>query len=212
MKNTLEVGGRFGRRSDGEVLDWTTLRPSPFFLTNQRTNYELFEELVSSFAPRKQRCGAAFAERKATMRQLFLERAYNSSFRRCDMKKRSNATRREFLRGAAIAAATGVSASYLVPSSVLGASGRVGANDRVNIGVIGTGSRARMLMNQLPDPGKIVAICDCYHQRLVETMQQLKTDWPTYEDYRQMIDKENLDAVIVATPDHGRSLPCILAC
>ena len=67
------------------------------------------------------------------------------------MKKRSSTTRREFLKRGAVTVASGVSAPYLVPNSVLGASGRAGANDRVNIGVIGTGSRARMLMNQLPD-------------------------------------------------------------
>ncbi|NOZ41266.1 MAG: Gfo/Idh/MocA family oxidoreductase [Planctomycetes bacterium] len=124
----------------------------------------------------------------------------------------ANKNRRDFLKQGSSLAAVGISVPYFVPSTALAAPGRSGANDRINIGVIGTGSRARMLMNQTPDPGRIVAICDCYHQRMVETVQQLKTDWPMYDDYRQMIDKENLDAVIVGTPDHGRVLPCIHAC
>lgn len=128
------------------------------------------------------------------------------------MINNSQTTRRTFIKQSTAAAVAGVAAPYFVPSSALSAPGRVGANDRVNIGVIGTGSRARMLMNQTPDPGRIVAICDCYNQRMIETREQLKTDWPMYQDYRQMIDKENLDAVIIATPDHGRVLPCIHAC
>ena len=55
-------------------------------------------------------------------------------------------------------------------------------------------------------------LADCYRQRMVESLQLLKTNWATYQDYRQMFDREQLDAVIVATPDHGRSLPCIRAC
>lgn len=124
----------------------------------------------------------------------------------------SQTNRRGFLKQGSSLAAAGITAPYFVPSTVLAAPGRPGANDRINIGVIGTGNRARMLMNQTPEPGRIVAICDCYQQRMVETAQQLKTDWPMYDDYHEMIDKENLDAVIVGTPDHGRVLPCIHAC
>ena len=69
-----------------------------------------------------------------------------------------------------------------------------------------------MLIDQLPSPGRIVAISDCYLKRMNETMELKKKTWPCYQDYRQMFDKEHLDAVIVATPDHGRALACILAC
>jgi predicted dehydrogenase len=67
-------------------------------------------------------------------------------------------------------------------------------------------------MDQLPQPGRLVAIADCYQERLNRTLREKKQEWPAYKDYRQMLDKEKLDAVIIATPDHGRSLPCIIAC
>ncbi|MCA9214665.1 MAG: Gfo/Idh/MocA family oxidoreductase, partial [Planctomycetales bacterium] len=95
---------------------------------------------------------------------------------------------------------------------VLGRDGGASANETIRIGVIGVGNRARQLIDQVPAPGKVVAIADCYRARLMQTLDEKKTDWRTYGDYREMFDNEQLDAVIIATPDHGRSLPCILAC
>jgi predicted dehydrogenase len=120
-------------------------------------------------------------------------------------------TRRSFL-GKCTGAAVASVAPYFVRAEVLAAPDQPGANDRVNIGVIGTGGRARQLMDHLPAEGRIVAICDCNLPRCAETLQQSKKEWRVYQHYREMFDKERLDAVIVATPDHGRVLPCIHAC
>ncbi len=121
-------------------------------------------------------------------------------------------TRRKFLKQGVTATAAGISAPYFVPASALAAPGRPGANDRVIIGFIGVGGRARQLMDHLPQAGKIVAISDAYLKRAEETNQLKKASWPIYQDYRQMLEKENLDAVVVATPDHVRVIPCIHAC
>jgi predicted dehydrogenase len=98
-----------------------------------------------------------------------------------------------------------------IPAKVLGLEGAAPASEQIRIGFIGTGGRARQLMDQVPEGGRIAAIADCYQQRLVDTLAEKKSNWPTYQDYRQMLDKEQLDAVVVATPDHGRTLPCIHA-
>lgn len=100
----------------------------------------------------------------------------------------------------------------MIPGHVLSAPGRPGANDRVIIGFIGTGGRSRQLMDHVPDEGKIVAICDCYQRRSAETLEQKKADWTVYQYHEEMLEKENLDAVVVGTPDHARVLPCIHAC
>jgi predicted dehydrogenase len=118
-------------------------------------------------------------------------------------------SRRELLRRAA---STVFAVPFVIPSGVLASSGRVGANDRVIIGVIGTGGRSRQLMDHMPNEGRIVAISDCYIQRMTDTLREKKKDWNTYQYHEQMIDKENLDAVVVGTPDHARVLPCIHAC
>ncbi len=119
--------------------------------------------------------------------------------------------RRRFLtRTAAVAASS--AAPIIIPANVLAAPGRPGANDRVVIGFIGTGGRARQLMDHMPAAGKIVAICDCYKQRYIETLRLKKKNWRTYQHHERMLDREKLDAVVVATPDHGRVIPCIHAC
>jgi predicted dehydrogenase len=121
-------------------------------------------------------------------------------------------SRRRFLKRSAAVAAGAVAAPMFIPSSVLARDGKPGANDIINVGVIGTGNRSRMLMDQLPAPGRIVAISDCYIKRMDETMTLKKKQWPCYQDYRKMLEKEHLDAVLVPTTDHGRPLPCIHAC
>jgi predicted dehydrogenase len=126
------------------------------------------------------------------------------------MSKPSQCTRRKFIKRAA-ATSTALALPTFVPARVLGREGLPGANEEILIGFIGTGGRARQLMDQVPEAGRIVAIADCYKQRLTETLDQKKAKWSAYQDYREMFDHEKLDAVVVATPDHGRTLPCIRA-
>jgi predicted dehydrogenase len=126
------------------------------------------------------------------------------------MPQQPNITRRSFLRHTSAIGATG-SLLPFIPGSVLGAGNSRGANDSIRIGVIGTGKRARQLIDQVPAPGKIVAICDCYWQQMIETQKVFKSDWAMYQDHRQMLDHEKLDAVIVATPEHVRTLLCMNA-
>jgi predicted dehydrogenase len=126
------------------------------------------------------------------------------------MTSSNQSTRREFLKRTAAAGAV-VAAPMIVPARVLGREGATPPSEQVIIGVIGTGGRARQLMAQIPADGRVVALSDCYLQRAVDAAKQLKADWPLYQDYRQMFDKEKLDAILVGTPDHARTLPCIRA-
>ena len=121
-------------------------------------------------------------------------------------------SRRRFLKQSGAALASSIVMPHVIPSGVLARDGRPGVNDRVVMGFIGTGGRARQLMDHVPDDGRIVAICDCYQQRYIDTLKQKGTDWKTYQYYQKMFDNEQLDAVVVATPDHARVLPCIHAC
>lgn len=127
------------------------------------------------------------------------------------MISRNRISRRTLLKKGAAATAT-IAAPYFIPSGVLAAPGRPGANDRVILGFVGTGGRARQLMDHVPADGRIVAICDCYLQRCKETLEQKKANWKVYQYHREMFEKEKLDAVVVATTDHARVLPCIHAC
>ena len=95
---------------------------------------------------------------------------------------------------------------------MLGAPGRPGANDRIQVGVIGVGFRASLLIDQLPKPGEIVALSDCFLTRAEEAVAKRKTKWDVYQDYRKLLDRKDIDAVIIATQDFDRVIPCIHAC
>lgn len=124
-------------------------------------------------------------------------------------------TRRHFVnqtvRLGAAAAASAVAFPAVAPSRVLGLEGQPPPSEQIVIGVIGTGGRARQLIDHLPPAGRIVAISDCFIRRMTETLQEKKQDWRTYQDYRALLDREKLDAVIIATPDHTRALIAIRA-
>ncbi len=86
--------------------------------------------------------------------------------------------------------------------------GRVaGANDRINIGIIGVGTRGGGLLRQLVrmseknDKIKIVAVCDVYEKRKREAQERSKAEFATL-DYRELLDRKDIDVVIIATPDH----------
>jgi predicted dehydrogenase len=84
------------------------------------------------------------------------------------------------------------------------AAGAQGANNRIRIGVIGTGGRARDLMNQLKRlPGnEMVAVCDVYEPRLLQAAEIAGLAATKVADYRRILDDREIDAVVVGTPDH----------
>jgi predicted dehydrogenase len=125
------------------------------------------------------------------------------------MKKAKNLSRRRFVANAARLAAGGMALPAFVPSKVLAAAGRAGANDRIGIGYIGAGRRARQLMG-LPAEGRIVAAADVDRRRSEEVAQQRNAR--AHQDYREMLEAKDIDAVFVATPDHWHVLPSIHAC
>jgi predicted dehydrogenase len=123
-------------------------------------------------------------------------------------------SRRSFLdRGGQIIGAA-LAAPIVVREGALAAPGRPGPNDRVPIGFIGAGGRARLLMKQMPKEGEIVAVCDCFLPRAHEAMKERSggAEWEVFQDYRKLLDRKDIPAVVVPTHDHGRVLTCIHAC
>ncbi|HON66865.1 MAG TPA: Gfo/Idh/MocA family oxidoreductase, partial [Phycisphaerae bacterium] len=123
--------------------------------------------------------------------------------------------RRDFLRNSAAVTAAGFAAPYFVPSHVLAAPGRRGANDRLKVAFIGCGGRARHLMTgeNLKDHADIVAVADCELERMDGAAKLVpgSENWARYQDYRKLLEKEKIDAVFVATTTHARALICIHA-
>ncbi len=91
------------------------------------------------------------------------------------------------------------------------------ANEKVRLGLIGAGSRGGQLLDSfLPQKDvEIVAIADVDDRHAGETAERVKKEKgntaETARDYRAMLDRKDLDAVIIATPDHWHALPTIHA-
>ncbi len=116
--------------------------------------------------------------------------------------------RRTFLKRS-LATATTFTVPYFVPSTVLGRPGSPGASETVQVGIIGLGGRARDIAKtclQIPSM-RIRAVCDCFAPRCSQFLQGVGKgqSWNAYEDFREMIDREKLDAVMVETTTHARA-------
>lgn len=114
-------------------------------------------------------------------------------------------SRRQFVGGLTTAAASSLTArSY---SQVLG------ANDRVNVGLLGFGLIGRVhakAFSQLKDV-RLAAVADCYGPRR-EAFREYAAGATTHTDFRKVLDDREIDAVIVATPDHWHALQTMMAC
>jgi predicted dehydrogenase len=117
--------------------------------------------------------------------------------------------RRDFLKTAGgVGLSLGVASSAFAAARGAKTSGRViGANDRINIGVIGAGGRGSYVGGVFHHYGEknnnacaVVAVCDVYEKRKKAQAERFKCDG--YLDYREVINRADIDAVIVATPDH----------
>jgi predicted dehydrogenase len=95
-------------------------------------------------------------------------------------------------------------ASGIAAGARLAASSAQGANNRVRIGVIGTGGRARGLMNQLKGIGgtEMTAVCDVYEPRLLQAAEIAGPNALKVADYRRILDNRDVDAVLIGAPDH----------
>ena len=87
-----------------------------------------------------------------------------------------------------------------------------GPSDTVRVGAIGVGGRASLLLEQLPEGATIVALCDVNVPRAWAFREKKGGDWPIYVDYRRILERTDIDAVIVGTGEFQRILPCIHAC
>ena len=96
-----------------------------------------------------------------------------------------------------------------------------GANDRIQVGFIGVGGRGRWLLDYFPadtPQAEVVAVADCYLPRCYGKDPNRKAPphpqmerWAKYQDYREMLDKQKLDAVFIETTTHARALAVVHA-
>jgi predicted dehydrogenase len=125
---------------------------------------------------------------------------------------RPSVSRRDFLKGATVATAATITAPYLIPSGVLAAPGRPGANDRIGVAGIGIGRQGSGVLAKAVKNSKVrfIGIADVNLPRAEETAK--KHGGFGVQDYRKILDRKDVDAIITATPEHWRALICIRAC
>src|SRR5438105_8429879 len=106
---------------------------------------------------------------------------------------RTNVSRRKFLA----ASATVATASALaLPASAQ----PVGANECINIGLIGTGGRCRHLMPALakvPNT-RMIALCDIYEPNLEQAQKLADPNATTFRDYHQLLERKDIHAILIA--------------
>src|SRR5216117_1849822 len=107
-------------------------------------------------------------------------------------------SRRRFVKTSALA--TGA-----VALSSLNQSRAAGANDRIRIGVIGvggmgTGHVGSLVKKSDPENIQVIAVSDVYQRRITRAKNICKGDG--YVDYRRLLERKDIDAVLIATPDH----------
>ena len=146
--------------------------------------------------------------------------------------------RRNFIRTSAAAAGAVVAHSVapsIIPASALGRAGRPAPSDRITMGVIGTGNQGtgNMLRFLNDERVQVVAVCDVNEEspgywsgriagreparQLVDwhyandTLSGTYTGCASYEDFRDVIAREDIDTIHTALPDHWHAIPTIMA-
>jgi predicted dehydrogenase len=128
------------------------------------------------------------------------------------MKINSQWKRREFLTGIGAA----LSFPYLLPSGIRGAEGRPGPNDRLTLALIGCGGMGgghlgRMIEFREQGMVNIAAVCDVDETRLSKRLAEAGPGVDPYRDYRYILERKDIDAVVIATPDHWHAVQMVHA-
>ncbi|MHC4204337.1 MAG: Gfo/Idh/MocA family protein [Planctomycetota bacterium] len=140
-------------------------------------------------------------------------------------------TRREFLaESTASAAAVTLGLSVAGTPAVRAARG---ANEKIRVGFIGIGNRGTQLLNGFlkHDDAEVVALCDVYEPylmrdyskvdkrlrdslggRIPKMTEKLNSKVARYKDFRRLLDRKDIDAVVIGTPDHWHAVQSIMAC
>jgi predicted dehydrogenase len=117
-------------------------------------------------------------------------------------------SRRQFISTSARGA---LAASVTLPAAQWNAV--FGANDRVRLGVIGTGDRGRSVMSSFQKAGvEVIALCDAYDDYLNRALTMTEGKAKNYADYQRVLEVKDVDAVLIATPDHWHARMAIDAC
>jgi predicted dehydrogenase len=117
-------------------------------------------------------------------------------------------TRRDFNKGLAGAAVSIAASAGPLAQSVLG------ANDRIGVGLIGAGGMGQFDLKDFLRSGQVdaIAIADPFQPNLDRALELTDGKAKGFKDFRAILDNKDIQAVIIATPDHWHAIPMIMAC
>lgn len=111
-------------------------------------------------------------------------------------------TRRQFIKTAVTTATSAIAVPYVITSSALGNSTTPPASERITLGHIGVGGQGSGLLRnflRLKD-SQSVAVCDPFKSRRQKWAERIGC--AAYNDFRELLARDDIDAVVIATPDH----------
>jgi predicted dehydrogenase len=131
-------------------------------------------------------------------------------------------TRRRFLGGTAALSGL-VAVPWIIPSSALGGDGNVTPSNRITVGLIGHGIMGRGHLRRLAGDRdfQVLAVCDVDNTRCQQAKSRVEETYASrrpndkykgctaYNDYRELLARPDIDAVVIATPDHWHTLQSI---
>ncbi len=123
------------------------------------------------------------------------------------MASGSETSRREFLGRTAAKLGAAACVPYVITSDALARPGRPGANDRIITGHIGIGGMGRGHLR-----ADAAALCDVDANHLKGAAERVPGEPALYKDYRRVLDRKDVDAVVIASPDHWHGLMTVHAC
>ena len=130
----------------------------------------------------------------------------------------SYSTRRQFLKQTTGLALTAAALPSIIPGSALGRSGSVAPSNRIAVGCIGVGPQGQGDMGNFLNQkdAQVVAVCDVMTSHLEQAQNRVNQhyqnkDCTTYNDFRQLVGRKDIDACLIATPDHWHVLTAIAA-
>jgi predicted dehydrogenase len=133
------------------------------------------------------------------------------------MKQNQGIQRRAFLKQVSALAA----GFHILPASVFGRGGAVTPGEKITLGFIGVGKEGRSLLREFLDEpdARILAVCDVDKLKLERARNLVKekyaekagsnVDCDVFHDYRELLARDDIDAVVISTPDHWHAIQVV---
>jgi len=135
------------------------------------------------------------------------------------MTDKNSIDRRQFLKKATKITAAAAAFPYFVPSAALGKAGTVAPSNRITLGFIGTGKQSKHLIKSFLNASGtcVLAACDVDKLKLKRAKDMVEQHYTSqtpgtykgckcYGDFRELIARDDIDAVVIATPDHWHAI------